>query len=295
MRTFLDCIPCFYRQALEASRLAGLTETTQKQLILELSQNIEMFLSDTAPPEVARMVYDIINKHANTQDIYQKVKKQCNEFALTLYPELKKRIKEADNSLLLAAELAIAGNIIDYGAKNSLDIDDEVNNILNESSELFQIANKKIFDFVAFQNKTHQAKSILYLADNAGEVVFDKLLIETIKQVNNKVDIYYAVKAKPIINDALIEDAMQCGIDQFAAVLSSGSSLSGTILPYCTQEFLDLFYKADMVISKGQGNFEGLHDAARDIFFLFIAKCPIIANMVQGKIGNMLLFYKPTK
>jgi len=292
MKTYLDCIPCFYRQAIEAARLANLTQDEQKQIVIELSSNVENFLSGYSPPEIARMVYDIINRHAATEDVYKKIKKQNNEFALKLYPKLKQRILEADTPLLLATEFAIAGNIIDYGAKNSLDVDHEINKILNASSELLQANNKIIFDFVLFENKIQNAKSILYLADNAGEVVFDKLLIETIKEHNPMLEIYYAVKEKPIINDALICDAIQCGIDKIAIVLSSGSELSGTLLPSCTKSFVKLFDKADLVISKGQGNFEGLHQAARDIFFLFIVKCPVIARMIDGNIGNMILFYK---
>jgi uncharacterized protein with ATP-grasp and redox domains len=122
--------------------------------------------------------------------------------------------------------------------------------------------------------------------------VFDRLLIETIKQYNSTVEIYYAIKEKPIINDALMQDAIQCSIDRVATVISSGSALSGTILSCCNQNFLQLFNKADLVISKGQGNFEGLHQTERDIYFLFIAKCPVIAQMINGAIGNMILFYK---
>jgi uncharacterized protein with ATP-grasp and redox domains len=292
MKTYLDCIPCFYRQAIAAARLANLAEGAQRQIVIELSKNVEKFLSGYSPPEIARMVYDIINKYANTEDIYKELKENNNEFALKLYPKLQQKIAKADHSLLLATELAIAGNIIDYGAKNSLDVDCEIDKIVNASSELFWASNKIIADFASFKNKILHSKFILYLGDNAGEIVFDKLLVETIKQHNPAVEIYYAVKEKPIINDALMQDAIQCGIDKFATVISSGSGLSGTILEYCTPDFLTKFNEVDLVISKGQGNFEGLHQASRDIHFLFIVKCPVIAGMINGNIGNMVLFYK---
>ena len=293
MKTYLECIPCFFKQAVAAARLANLTEDIQEKIVIEFAQNVEtLFVSGYSPPEIARMVYDIVNKHAKAEDVYKQIKKQNNALALSLYPKLKQRIKESENKLLLATELAIAGNVIDYGAKNSLDIDNEINKILSGTSSLFQASNKVIFDFPLFQNRIQNSRCILYLADNAGEVVFDRLLIETIKQYNPTIKFYYAVKEKPIINDALMQDAIQCSIDKVATVISSGSTLSGTIIPYCTQSFLQLFNRADLVISKGQGNFEGLYQTERDIYFLFIAKCVVIAQMINGAIGNMILFYK---
>ncbi|EKE00890.1 MAG: hypothetical protein ACD_21C00256G0002 [uncultured bacterium] len=286
-------MPCFFKQAVAAARLANLAEDIQEKIVIELAQNIEApLVSGWSPPEMARMVYDIVNKHAKTEDVYKQTKKQNNALALSLYPKLKQRIEESENKLLPATELAIAGNIIDYGAKNPLDIDNEINEILNGTSSLFQASNKAIFDFPLFQNQIQNSRCILYLADNAGEVVFDRLLIETIRQYRPTIEIYYAVKEKPIINDALMQDAIQCSIDKVATVISSGSALSGTILSYCNQNFLRLFNKADLVISKGQGNFEGLHQTERDMCFLFIAKCQVIAQMINGAIGNMILFYK---
>lgn len=293
MKTYLECIPCFFKQAVAAARLANLSEDIQEKIVIELAQNVEAsFVSSHSPPEIVRMVYNIVNKHAKTEDVYNQIKKQNNELALSLYPKLKQRIKESENKLLLATELAIAGNIIDYGTKNSLDIDNEINKILSETSSLFQTSNKAIFDFPLFQNQIQNSRCILYLADNAGEVVFDRLLIETIKQLNPTVKIYYAIKEKPIINDALMQDAIQCSIDKIATVISSGSTLSGTVLSYCAKNFLQLFDKADLVISKGQGNFEGLHQTKRDLYFLFIAKCSVVARIINGNIGNMVLFYK---
>lgn len=295
MKIYLDCVPCIYRQALQVARLASLTEDVQKQIVVELSKNMEAFLSNYIPPEIMRLVYDIINKLSPIGDVYKKIKEQSNEFALKIYPQMKKKVVGADQGLLLATELAIAGNIIDYGAKNSLEVDNELNKLLNISSSLLPGNNKKIFDFISFATEIENSKTILYIADNAGEVVFDRLLIETIKQHNSMVKIYYAIKEKPIINDALMEDAMQCGIDKIATVISSGSALSGTILSYCNNNFLDLFHTADLVISKGQGNFEGLREVDRAVFFLLIAKCPVIAAMINTSIGEMILYHKNHK
>jgi len=129
------------------------------------------------------------------------------------------------------------------------------------------------------------------LGDNAGETVFDRILIEEIRQIDKNKKIYYAVKAQPIINDALFEDARVCGIDSSAEIISSGSDAPGTILEICSKEFLDIYKQADMVISKGQGNFEALSCPGRSVFYLFMAKCSVIARYVGCDIGDIILRY----
>ena len=131
---------------------------------------------------------------------------------------------------------------------------------------------------------------MLYLADNAGEISFDKLLIEEIRnQYNQDKDIFFAVKEKPVINDALAEDALFFGIEKMAKVISSGSDAPGTVLEFCSREFLELYAKADLIISKGQGNFEALVGEDEDIFFLFKVKCPVVARHIGCKLGDVIL------
>lgn len=132
-----------------------------------------------------------------------------------------------------------------------------------------------------------EAKTVLYLADNAGEIVFDRVFIEEFCD-NRKV--IFAVRDKPAINDALMEDAIFCGIDKVAQVVSSGIDAPGTILKYCLDEFLKIFRQADLIISKGQGNFESLSQEKKPIFFLFMVKCPVIAKEIGCKMEDMVLF-----
>ena len=293
MKTYLDCIPCFYRQALAAARHAGATPEEQKQVLDNLAKELPKFPLTLSPPEMARKVYAVVNETlgSNQDDIYKEFKDKCNQLALSIYGQLKDRIASSIDSLLMAVELAIAGNIIDYGAKTSLNINDEVRKILNQETTKINIESKRVFNYTEFKKILAKAKNILYLADNAGEVVFDRLLIEEILNFYPDKKIIYAVKDKPIINDALVEDAYQCGIDKFAEVISSGSDAAGTVLSLCSPEFLKLFAQADMIISKGQGNFEALSDEKRSIFFLFKIKCLVIAQEIQGEVGDVVLFY----
>lgn len=286
METYLDCIPCFFRQALDAGRLAGAGEKTQKKILDRLSKEIEQFSLKSSPPEIGRIIYNLVIELTGKADPYKEIKQKSNKIALDILPLLEKRIEDSNDKLLTAIELAIAGNIIDYGAKNTLDIDKEVKNIIEDIDTEDR---KAIFSYENFKKDLEGMKNILYLADNAGEIVFDKLLIRHLKEVLGK-EIICAVRERPIINDALREDALVAGIDRFARIISSGSDAPGTVLETCSKEFIDIFNNAEFIISKGQGNFESLAGkTTRPIYFLFKVKCPIVARHVNCEVGSIIL------
>jgi len=284
MKTYLDCIPCFLKQALDAGKLAGADEITQKAIIDEVSRAIADFSLDSTPPAMARIIYGIIREKTQKFDPFEGIKDKSNKLALALYPELKEKVKKSKDKLLTAVEIGIAGNVIDYGVKSSLNIEKEMDKLFKEN---FKKADKKIFDYAHFRKDVKKAKKILYIGDNAGEVVFDRILIEELNKVGKK--IIYVVRSKPAINDALMEDAITCGINKIARVIPSGSDAPGTILRYCTREFLKLYKNAKLIISKGQGNYETLSEERRPIYFLFKAKCPVIAEHIGCKLGSMVL------
>ena len=272
METYLDCIPCFFKQALEAAKITGAEHKIQREVLLELARALPEFPLTSSPPEMGRIIYGIVKKITRQDDPYIDLKDKSNRIALNVYPRLKKKVEISKDRLLTAVELAIAGNIIDYGAKNSLNVDVEIAKILDEENEAIKNESKTIFDYAGFKDTLVKAKNVLYLADNCGETVFDRILIEEIRSLDDSKEIIYAVKEKPIINDALMEDALKCGIDKLAKVMSSGSDAPGTVLSLCSKEFLTIYEKADMIISKGQGKFEALSQATSTVFFLFMAK-----------------------
>ncbi|MBD3263516.1 MAG: DUF89 family protein, partial [Candidatus Omnitrophica bacterium] len=190
-----------------------------------------------------------------------------------------------------SVELAIAGNIIDYGVKNSLNVEEELDKIICYEQTAIEKEGKKVFDYQDFRRCLKRAKTILYLGDNAGEVVFDRVLIEEIKKQDRRKEIFFAVRGAPIINDVLEEDAYFAGIDAGAVIINNGCAAPGTILNLCSNDFLKIYRKADMVISKGQGNFETLSRAKRGVFFLFKAKCPVVAKDIGCEVGDVCLFY----
>ena len=295
MRTYLDCIPCFFRQALDAARISGAGTIIQRRVLHEVAKKLPEFSLRAMPPEIALKVYGIVGRITHHNDPYQKIRKQSNRLALMMYPELRSRVSASEDRLIKAVEMAIAGNIIDYGVKNSLNIKEELKKILLTEKHVFGKGNNVFIHYHDFERMVRKAKNILYLADNAGETVFDRILIEEIKKRDAYKKIIYVVKEAPIINDALIGDAYQCGIDKIATVVSSGSSAPGTILSLCSREFLKMYRAADMIISKGQGNFEALSEEKKPIFFMLRAKCPVVAKDIGCSLGDIILLFNGRK
>lgn len=291
MRTYLDCIPCFFKQALEAARLSGADEKTQRQILIEVAKTLPMFPLETSPPEMGRIIYTLVKKYTGIEDPYLKIKNKSNRLTLNIYDKIKNNIRQSQNRLMTAVEMAIAGNIIDYGVKNILDMDAELYKIQSNKQKVIKNINEKYFQYAELRKALKMAKRILYLADNAGETVFDRILLEEIKREDQQKELIYAVKERPIINDALQKDAFDCGINRTAKVMSSGSDAPGTILSLCSDKFIEVYKNSDMVISKGQGNFEALSESKRSIFFMLLAKCPVIAQHIGCRVKDIILLY----
>jgi len=291
MKTYLDCIPCFFKQALEASRIAGANEKIQRRVLDAVAEALPEFPLEASPPQMGRIIYNLVREYTETDDPYLQIKEQSNRLALSIYDRAINDLSRGQDRLLNAVELAIAGNIIDYGVNNTLDIGVELESILSTERNKIGDEDRTFFNIDSFKKSLSEANTVLYLGDNAGETVFDRILMEEIKRMDGTKTITYAVKEKPSINDALKKDAVDCGIDTIAEIISSGSDAPGTIPALCSDEFMNRFHKADIVISKGQGNFEGLSDSERTVFFLLIAKCPVIAADIGCRVGNMVLLH----
>jgi uncharacterized protein with ATP-grasp and redox domains len=288
MKTYLDCIPCFFKQALDAARMAGADEIVQKKVLDELSRLIPELPLEASPPEIGREIYGLVRRVSGKDDPFKEIKKKSNRMALSFLPSLKARVERSGDPLLTAVELAVVGNVIDYGVKSSLDIEQETRKIFDEDEELIRKENRKIFEYQKFRDAVKKTGQILYLADNAGEVVFDRILIEELVKLGVQ-EILYAVKEKPVINDALREDAIECGIEKYARIISSGSDAPGTVLKFCSPEFRKIFKVSKLIISKGQGNFEALSEENSPIFFLFKVKCPVLVKDIGGDLGDVVL------
>jgi len=288
MRTYLDCIPCFYNQALKAARISGASEEVQREVLNHLSELVPRFSLDTTPVEMGRKIYSMISKVTGKKDPYREIKEESNKMALKIYPQMKIKVKDAKNQLLIAIKLAIVGNIIDFGIKDTEMMNEEINIILRDDFDSQITSEGEHFNYFDFQQHLLEVESILYLADNAGEVVFDRVLIEHLVNYYHKT-VIYAVRGKPVLNDALVDDAIFCGINNYANIISSGVDSPGVVLEYCSPEFIRIFNDAEMIISKGQGNYEALSGKKNPLFFLLIAKCPVIARHLGCQIGDFIL------
>jgi len=280
MKIFLDCIPCFVRQALDSAKLATDDEQIHEQVVrevLRLAADLDMSQS---PPAIGQQIHRLIRKLVGHNDPYHGIKRQFNNLALNLYSGLRKQVVSSDDRLETAVRLAIAGNIIDFGVKTSLtesDLEETITQSLNGHFNNNQIQE--------FRDAVRRAENILYLADNAGEIVFDRLLIEQL--LYEKITV--VVKGSPVINDATMNDAIIAGLPKIVEVIDNGSDAPGTILETCSQAFLDRFEVADLIIAKGQGNYETLSDIDKNIFFILKAKCPVIARDIGCEVGEMIL------
>jgi len=280
MRIFLDCIPCFVRQALDSARLATEDEQIHEKVVrevLRLAADLDMSQS---PPVIGQRIHRLIRKLICNNDPYHELKERFNRLALRICAELEERVRTSEDPLETAVRLAIAGNIIDLGVKTSIkesDVEKIIRDCLTADFDSRQVEE--------FRNAVSRAEKILYLADNAGEIVFDRLLIEQLPC--EKVTV--VVKGNPVINDATIEDADVAGLSRIVEVIDNGSDAPGTILESCSQAFRNRFAESDLVIAKGQGNYETLSDADKNIFFILKAKCPVIARDLGCEVGEMIL------
>lgn len=231
-------------------------------------------------PYLATQIHRLAKGVLGADDLYLAEKDRANRILLQGYQEWRHRVVSSDNPLFTALQLAVVGNIIDYGAHTAREEDTE-----GQILELLQ--NDIVIDHT--QRLFHEivkAKSILYLGDNAGEIVFDKLFIETMNHAN----VTFAVRGAPIINDVTLADAEQVGLSDVCKVISNGFDAPSTILDSCSIEFVELFNSVDLIISKGQGNFEGLMEVKHpNLFFLLMAKCQPIAKLLEVNVGDLVV------
>ncbi len=234
---------------------------------------LDRFSLALTPAEVSTYALWAAYEALGCSDPFEEEKRHYNQLALGMYPRLKGMVR---GRLSAAVKVAAAGNIIDLGILDSVDIEGTIKEIFAEGFAIDHLD--------AFLERLDRAERILYLADNAGEIVFDRVLVEELRRHGKRV--IFAVKEAPILNDATLEDALAVGIGEVAEVVSTGSGQVGTNLSDCSPEFLKEFKAADLIISKGQGNFETLSEVEGPIFFILKAKCSEVATELRVKQGE---------
>lgn len=279
MKIYTECLPCLLKQSYEASCMATDSETDRHLIINEVLRLLCDHEHYRYAPELFREVQQIILKHTGEEDPYRAIKKANIQDALQILPVLRTFVDSRPDRLHWALKAAATGNIIDSAIYKQVDVMDCLGQELEKAF--------RICDLDRFRQDLKTAHTLMIIGDNAGETVFDRILIEELPQLQ----VYYAVRSAPAINDAIMADAVASGLDQCAQLISSGCPAPGLILDISSPEFLDLFAAADLVISKGQGNYETLEHAGRSIYFLLKAKCPAIAKHMQVEQNDYVFLH----
>ena len=282
MKVDIECVPCFLKQIYEVTGIVCKDPKDQLSLLRECIVKLsELSLRDMKPPQVAKVLHSFIKKKSGISDPYKEFKKMSNLIARSLVEKLRPKVKDSEDPFEMSLRLAIAGNIIDYG--QARDVNDKiVENSIEESlsAELDSGLIKRLY------NDIQKADFVLYLGDNAGEVFFDKLFIEHFP----KHSVVFSVRGGPIINDATLEDVIEAELHKLCKVIDTEDETPGITLEECSKEFIDTFEKADIIISKGQGNFETLSDlTGKRIYFLFKIKCEPVSHETGYEFGRTVI------
>ncbi|MDP4126382.1 MAG: ARMT1-like domain-containing protein, partial [Bacillota bacterium] len=264
MNVVLDCIPCYIKQTINTLAQTELSEEKAREIIYQTLPLLPSLDPQGTPAENSTIILRKVNELLEIEDPFHSAKKASNELALKLLPQLKERILQSKYPLFMALKIAVAGNIIDMGILKDFDVEGSIQEAM--------VKNFARDDYESFQQRLKDAREILILGDNSGEIAFDRLLAEQLSDFGVKVT--YAVKDRPILNDATMEDAAYVGITDRIRVISNGSGFLGTILKDCSEEFKQAYEKADLVISKGQANYESLEALGKEdrrLYFLLRA------------------------
>jgi len=278
MNTKFDCTLCSINGVLNLFKNGLIEEKYHEEILKEVMKYYSSVDYSLPSTTINRGVKNIVCKVSGLTDPFKPLKEKVNNKALEYSNKYEKTVKEDKNDWQKAMRLAIAGNIIDFGPTHNFDIEKKIEEVLKADFPIDD--SEKLFEEIK------NAKSILYIGDNTGEIVFDKLFLEVIDHSN----VTFVVREKPILNDSTTEDAIWIGIDKLAKVITTGDDAPGVLLDSVSEEFLSHYNSADLIISKGQGNFEGLgHITDKNMFFLFTVKCKLISEILNIPIGKSVV------
>ena len=283
MRLEAECYPCMMAQAFRAAALSGLEGEDLKEVMRETAAFLEKVDPSWSPPETAAVFYDRVKELSGVEDPFHALKEESNEKALALLPRLREEMANAPDPLSYALRAAIAGNIIDFGAHaDPGDLEENIHRVQSEQPFIDHTEELR-GDLAA-------ASSALLICDNAGEIVLDRLLCEVISSLYPGLDLTAAVRGGPAINDAMLADAQQSGLDSVCPVITTGLAMAGIDLERCSAEFREAFSSADVIVAKGQGNFETLDGRDENIYFLFQVKCDCVSGFLAAEKGAAVIW-----
>lgn len=282
-----NCVGCVLNQVIRVCEYTGLDQD-KKDLIFKkaLRRAGEIDYKKMSSPEFAEKIYRLFSDISGEKDPYKKLRKEQNDLILNKIDFFLEKIRNSPDPLKKSAIYSLIGNIIDYGTMRLFDPD--------ELFQQFDDVRLSIDDYAEFRRRLREGGQLVIIGDNAGEAVFDRLFIEEIRRFNPAVTIVYGVRSAPAINDMLEEDARCIGLDKVAQVIKTGSTFAGTVISKSTEEFQKIYHNANIVISKGQGNYETLEAEDRDILFILKVKCEVVARHANLELGSLLFAFNRT-
>lgn len=275
------CIGCIINQSVKVANAINASESLSHELTSTVEAMSKDFSKNDAPPEIASYVYEKMAQIANKYDLYDEVKEHSTIKALSFIPFLKEKLTLSDNKLLTATKIAVAGNVIDLAAEVEFDLEEELEKIFD--------THFSHNDFDNLQKSLESAKKVLVLGDNVGEHIFDYLFIETLQELYPDVAFSYMVRGNPIINDVTMKEAKEAKFDELCELVDSGVNTPGFTYERANKYSKELFDNADLVVSKGMGNYECLTPSHRqNICFLLKVKCNVVANSLGKEVGDIV-------
>jgi len=282
MHISLDCIPCIVNSFLRLLNTGLLPENQKEPAMREVLQFLSTADYQKSPPALGRDMHRLIRSILNNPDPYKDVKTKYNKLMLDMLPKLKEMIGPANNPFDTALRLAMAGNVIDFGPQNQLNVMETIDRVAH--------AELAIDHSHLLKTDLMNAEKIVYVGDNCGEIVLDKLLVDTIGHQH----ITFVVRQSPVLNDATLEDAHMVGLHENTELITTGDDSPGAVWETASDEFRHELQSADVVLAKGQGNLEGLIDVHAPIYFILVVKCKLIGNRIGAKTGDFVITRSPS-
>ena len=269
-----ECLNCCLNQIMQVTEMLGFDPATREQVVRESLSFLSAADYSQSTPAVMGDLWRVLTRHAYTNDPYGEVKALCNREAEKMAPQAEREIRSSRDPFATALKYAIAGNLIDFAMADCISPEEQNARIAGLVEKPLSVDHS-----APLREALSKGKTLLYICDNAGEVVFDRLFLSEIKRQFPSLCITCGVRGSPVINDATMADALEAGLDRTATLLDSGDVAAGAVLSRASRAFQIAFSEADVVITKGQGNFESLGGVVKDnLFFLFMAKCKPVAD-----------------
>lgn len=284
MKYSIDCVPCLLNQAVRTVKIFIPEEEEQLKIVKGLMTEMLELSEDVSAPYIAHRMQEALAKALDDPDPYRLEKAYYNQEMMKIAPDLESIRDKSPDPFATALKLAAAGNIIDFGPGYDLSRE----KVLATIAATMEMSLPEA-ELAALHEDLEGAKTLLYLGDNTGEIVFDRIFVNTIKKEFPAAKIYFAARGRPVLNDITEEDAYLVKMDEIAEIINNGTSIPGTVLEHVSPAFKEIFDQADVIIAKGQGNFESLFGSGREnLYYLFLCKCNLFIERLGAKPNDLI-------